>query len=233
MPTPSVEPELTRHAAGPRKLPGMMRRSPARRFQAVLSAAVIALLVLPSIVVAHAELETSTPKDGATVEGTPSEVAGTYSEGMDPAGSSLKLLDADGTQVAEGGVDPADDKRMAITDLPELVPGTYTVKSTTKSAVDGDVDRKEWSFTVAVAPTTSPSPTPTPTAAPSATPAPSPTPAAPSPSPVASATPTPSADGGTTGSGGDVLLPILVAVIIVAVIAGYLFSRRDRTPTQP
>ena len=138
MPIPSVEPGLTRHAAGPRRLRRMMRRSPARRLQAALSAAVIAVLLLPSIVVAHAELETSTPRDGATVEGTPTEIAGTYSERMDPAGS---------------GVDPADDKRMAITDLPELAPGTYTVKSTTKSALDGDIDRKEWSFTVAVAPT--------------------------------------------------------------------------------
>lgn len=213
----------------------MMRRLPARRFRLVVPVAVLALVLLPSVALAHAELETSTPKDGATVEGTPTEIAGTYSEGMDPDGSSLKLLDADGTQVAQGGVDPDDDKRMAVTDIPELAPGTYTVKSTTKSAEDGDVDRKEWSFTVAAAPTPSPSPTPTPapTTAPSATAAPSPTPAPPSASPVPSATPTPSADGGTTGSGSDVLLPIIAAVVIVGVIAGYLFSRRDRTPTEP
>jgi methionine-rich copper-binding protein CopC len=213
----------------------MMRRVPARRFRLVVPVAVIALVLLPSVALAHAELETSIPKDGATVEGTPTEIAGTYSEAMDPDGSSLKVLDADGTQVAQGGVDPDDDKRMAVTDIPELAPGTYTVKSTTKSAEDGDVDRKEWSFTVAATPTPSPSPTPTPTTAPSATPAPSPspTPTAPSPSPVASATPTPSADGGTTGSGSDVLLPIIAAVVIVGVIAGYLFSRRDRTPTEP
>lgn len=210
-----------------------MRHIPASRLQAILLVAVLALLMLPSVVMAHAELETSTPKDGATVEGTPTEIVGTYSEAMDSAGSSLKLLDAAGTQIATGGVDPADEKRMAITDLPELAPGIYTVKSTTKSALDGDLDRKEWTFTVELAPSPSPTPTPTATPAPSATIAPTSTTATPSASPAASATPTPSADGGTTSTGGDVLLPIIAAVVIVAAVAGYLFTRRDRTPTQP
>lgn len=213
----------------------MMRPLAARRLQAVLPAAVLALLLMPSLVLAHAELETSTPKDKATVEGTPTQIAGTYSEEMNPDGSSLVLLGPDGAQVAKGGVDAADDKRMVIADLPELAPGTYTVKSTTKSAEDGDIDRKEWTFTVELAPTPSPSlsPTSTPTAAPSATPAASPAATTPSASPTASATPTPSAGGGTTGSGGDVILPIIAAVVIVAAIAGYLFTRRDRTPTRP
>lgn len=213
----------------------MMRPLAARRLQAVLPAAVMALLLMPSLVLAHAELETSTPKDKATVEGTPTQIAGTYSEEMNPDGSSLVLLGPDGAQVAKGGVDAADDKRMVIADLPELAPGTYTVKSTTKSAEDGDIDRKEWTFTVELAPTPSPSlsPTSTPTAAPSATPAASPAATTPSASPTASATPTPSAGGGTTGSGGDVILPIIAAVVIVAAIAGYLFTRRDRTPTRP
>lgn len=211
----------------------MMRHIPVPRLRAILATSVLALLLMPSVVMAHAELETSTPKDKATVEGTPTEIVGTYSEAMDPTGSSLKLLDASGAQIAKGAVDPADDKRMVITDLPGLAPGTYTVKSTTKSAADGDVDRKEWTFTVEVAPTPSPSPTPTPTPAPSATAAPTPVPPTPSPSLVASPTPTPSADGGTTGTGSDVLLPIIAAVVLVAVVAGYLYTRRDRTPTQP
>ncbi len=204
------------------------------RLWALLPVAILALLVFPAVVTAHAELETSTPNDGATVEGTPPEVSGTYSEPMDPGGSSLKLLDAGGTQVAAGGVDPADDKRMAITDLPELAPGTYTVRSTTKSAADGDLDRREWTFTVEVA--ASPSPVPSATS----TPTPEPTPictdecTGPSPAgPTVTPAPSPSASGGTTGAGSDVLLPIVAAVVIVAVIAGYLFTRRDRSPTQP
>ena len=215
-----------------------MRHITGSRLRVLLPVAVLALLLFPAVVTAHAELETSTPKDGATVEGTPPEVSGTYSEAMDPGGSSLKLLDAGGTQVAAGGVDPADDKRMAITDLPELAPGTYTVKSTTKSAADGDLDRKEWTFTVEVAA----SPRPAPSATPTPTPEPTPnctddctgaSPAGPTAAPTATPAPSPSAGGGTTGTGSDVLLPIIAAVVIVAVIAGYLFTRRDRTPTQP
>ena len=46
--------------------------------------------------------------------------------------------------------------------------------------------------------------------------------------------PAPSADDGTTGSGSDVLQPILAAVVVVLVIGGFLDSRRDRsTPSQP
>ena len=221
-----------------------MRYLPARRLRAPLATAIFVLLLVPSVALGHAELEKPTPKDGATVEGTPTEIAGTYSEAMDPDGSSLRLLDAEGTQIAKGGVDPDNDKRMAITDVPELAPGVYTVKSTTKSAVDGDIDRKEWSFTVVAAPSPnpspSPSPSPSPTSPPSATAAPSPTPASPSPtaepttSPSATAvpSPTPSADGSSTSSGDDVLLPIIAAVVIVAAIAAFLFSRRDRPPTQ-
>lgn len=213
-----------------------MRHFSVPRRWGFLPAVVFALLLLPTAVVAHAELEKATPKDGATVEGSPAEIFATYSEAMDPSGSSLKLVDKDDKQLATGGVDPDDAKRMSIDDVPELAPGTYTVKSTTKSAEDGDIDRKEWSFTVVAAPTPSPSPspTPTPTPAPSATPAPSPTPV-PSLTPVPSAVPTPiaSADGTNTSTGaGDVLLPIIAAVVIVAIVAGYLYSRRERPPTE-
>jgi copper resistance protein C len=209
----------------------MMRPVLVRGRLAVLATAILALFVLPGIALAHAELEKSSPKDGATVEGTPAEIAGTYSEAMDPDGSSLRLLDASEAEIAKGGVDPDDAQRMSIRNLPDLAPGVYTVKSTTKSAEDGDIDRKEWSFTVVAAPTPSPTPPPTPTPPPSATPAPSPTPS-PSPTATAAPTPAPSADGSGTSGGSDVLLPIIAAVIIVAVIAGYLFQRRDRPPTQ-
>ena len=147
-------------------------------------------------------------------------------------------------EIAKGGVDPDDDKRMAITDVPELAPGAYTVKSTTKSAEDGDIDRKEWSFTVVAAPTPSPSPQPESLAKPdTATPVrprrprlPRPARARPrpttSPSATAAPSPTPSADGSDASSGGDVLLPIIAAVVIVAAIAGVpLQPPRPPSPT--
>ena len=45
-------------------------------------------------------------------------------------------------------MDPADDKRMVITPVPELALGDYIVKSTTVSADDNDIDRQQWIFTV-------------------------------------------------------------------------------------
>jgi methionine-rich copper-binding protein CopC len=181
-------------------------------------------LILPAEVHAHAELQTATPKDGATVAGSPPEISGSYSEAMTTTGSSLVLLGPDGKQVATGGVDPVNDRRMAIDPVPDLVPGLYTVKSTTKSAADGDIDRKEWSFTVF------PASTPTPTLAPSATAAPSVSapPASTSPTPNASPAPSAAVDG-TSGGVGDVILPIIAALAIVAVGGALLLGRRGRT----
>jgi len=181
-------------------------------------------LILPAEVHAHAELQTATPKDGATVAGSPPEISGTYSEAMTTTGSSLVLLGPDGKQVATGGVDPANDRRMTIDPVPDLVPGMYTVKSTTKSAADGDIDRKEWTFTVV------PAPTPTPTLAPSATAAPSVPAALASASPTPNASPAPSgAVDGTSSGGGDVVLPIIAALAIVGVGGALLLGRRGRT----
>jgi methionine-rich copper-binding protein CopC len=201
----------------------MTSRTSRRGLGAVL-VAFAAALILPTTVAAHAELQTATPKDGATVAGSPPEISGTYSEAMTTTGSSLVLLGPDGKQVATGGVDPANNKRMAIDPVPDLVPGMYTVKSTTKSAADGDIDRKEWSFTVV------PAPTPTPTLAPSATAAPSVSAPPASTSPTSNASPAPSAAvDGTSSGGGDVVLPIVAALAIVAVGGALLLGRRGRT----
>jgi methionine-rich copper-binding protein CopC len=194
-----------------------------RRRLGPLMIAFAATLILPAVVTAHAELKTATPKDGATVTGSPPEISGTYSEAMTKSGSSLVLLGPDGKQVATGGVDPTNNKRMAIDPVPDLVPGTYTVKSTTKSAADGDIDRKAWSFTVVPAPTPTPSLAPSATAAPSATESPARASPSPSPSPAPSA-----AVDGTSSGGGDVLMPIVAALAIVALGGALLLSRRGR-----
>jgi hypothetical protein len=111
-----------------------------------------------------------------------------------------------------------------------LLDGTYTVRSTATST-DGHTERVTWSFTVAVAASPSPTAEPTPTASAEPSSA-SPTPAA-TPSPSIEATPSPSATAGpsdpTSGGGSDVLLPILAALAIVAVGAGFLLLRGRST----
>ena len=207
-----------------------------------LVAAFALLLGLAGPIAAHAELVTATPENGATVSGEPPLISGTYSETLDPDGSSLVLVGADGKTIATGGVADASQptKEMSIETVPTLEPGEYTVKSTTKSADDGDLDRTTWSFTV----TAAASPSVEPSAAASATIAPTPS-AQPTASTTVTAGPSPSAPasaiategtappGTPAGSSGDVVLPIIVALIVVLGATAYLVMRRGRSSGTP
>lgn len=202
--------------------------------RSVAVAAGLALaLIAPAAVLAHAELEETSPADGVTVEGTPAEISATFSEALEADGSGLSLRDAAGEELVEGGLDPEDPARLLIADVPVLAPGEYEVRWTVATD-DGHVERDTWSFTVVAAPTPSPSPTPAPTATeapsaePSATTAPSPSPTlAPSASPAPSASAGP--DEEPAASTTDVILPIVVVLGIVVVGVGVVLSRRSRT----
>lgn len=198
------------------------------RGRALLFAAMTAILLLnPVSVAAHAELDVATPKDGSTVEGTPREVSGTFTQNINPDGSSLVLRDTNDKVVGRGGPDPDDVKRMFITDLPELAPGTYTVQWTTVSAEDGELARGTWSFTVAVGLKTpgTPAPTATATAAASAAATAS---AAPAPAVAPTPSPSPAPTDQGNASAGDVILPIIVGLALVLAAAWFLLSRRGR-----
>jgi copper resistance protein C len=198
----------------------MTSRIGARR---LLAAAAVALLAaFPATALAHADLVRAIPADGSTVTDPVTVVSGRYSQDLTSA-SSLKVLDASAATVATGVVDPGDDRRMlARADVP-LTDGTYTVQSTAISAEDGDIERVTWTFTVEVAAT--PAPTPSPTVGASAPAATSPPPeATPSAAPIAS--PTPSAEpSAPTSSTTDVLLPIVAALALVLILAGFLLNR--------
>jgi hypothetical protein len=58
--------------------------------------------------------------------------------------------------------DPADDHRMVATLDPALTAGTYTVRSTSISSEDGDLDRQQWTFGIAVSGPEPATPEPTP-----------------------------------------------------------------------
>ena len=206
----------------------MMLQNPIRRIAPFMLAASLAVVLLPGVVLAHAELQTATPADKATGTAPVTEVAGIYTEAPTPAGSSLVVKDATGAVVATGAVDPAEPTRMVATPASPLGNGTYRVESTAVGS-DGHVDHAVWTFTVAVAPT--PSPTSIATAVPSVAATAESTPIPATPKPSAAATPVPSAGGGTTGSGGDVLLPIVIALIILGGGAAYLLGRRGRPPS--
>ena len=211
----------------------MMLHNPIRRIAATALTAALTVVLVPGLVLGHAELVTASPVDKSTVTTPVTEVSGIYSEAMTPKGSSLVVKDSNGTVVANGTVDPEDDTRMVATPAAPLGNGKYRVESTSV-ATDGHVEHAIWTFTVAVAATPSPSPvaTPTPTAvasvAASAAPSAAPTPVPATPAPSTGPTPAPSGDGSTTGSGGDVVLPIIVALIVLGAGAAYLLTRRNR-----
>jgi methionine-rich copper-binding protein CopC len=195
------------------------------RLAALLTGALLVML-LPAVVVAHAELDTSTPADGATV---PSPFVGPivldFTEAL-ADGSEADLLGPDGATVSSAEVDQAG-ARMTFEFAAALDPGEYEVRWT-GVALDGHVDRGTFGFTVAPAPPTpAPTPEPTPTPAASVTaPAETPTPA--TAQPTASPTPSPTVDGGEVADTGDVLLPIIVALLVVGAGAVYLLTRRNR-----
>jgi len=178
---------------------------------------------MPIGVSAHAELEMTTPADGSTVEGTPDEVVATFTEAVDVGRSSLELRSADGTLIASGAADPANPLSLRIPN-PELASGAYEVRITWFSA-DGHEgpERATFTFTVTAPP---PTPTPPPTPAPSATLAPPPSPT-PTSAATPSATPSPSAvPSEPTGGTGDVLIPILAALVLIGAFGAWLLRRR-------
>jgi methionine-rich copper-binding protein CopC len=204
----------------------MTRHDPAFRFAALLLASGLLLLIAPAATLAHSELEKPTPADKSTVTTPVLQVSGTFTESIKVDGSKLLVKNASGATVAQGGVDPGDDKVMTASPTDPLANGAYTVEWTTISADDGDVARGTWTFTVAVAAT--PSATATPAASASAAPTVAPTPTA---APTSAPAPSPSGSGSDT-SGSDVILPIVIALIVLGAGAVYLLSRRGRpTPS--
>jgi methionine-rich copper-binding protein CopC len=191
----------------------------------VLGAIAVLSLTTTSAVSAHAEVVTATPAQGSTVTEPVTQIAVTYSEAL-TADSRLGIYDSSNNRIAVGMPDPANDHRAVATLDPALTAGVYTVKSTSISADDGDLDRQQWTFTVSPTPictdgcngqnTGEPSLSPTPTAAPSVASSPSA-----SPPPDTSAT-----------SGTDAIVPIIAALAIVAVGGAFLVTRGRRSGTR-
>jgi hypothetical protein len=147
----------------------------------------------------------------------------TFSEHL-AVGSKADLVGPSGSKIAAAKVD-ATAKTMTFTLTAPLDPGAYQVQWVS-IADDGDLLRQPVvTFTVAAAATPSAPPSLAVTTPPSASVAAS---SAPSATP-ASAAPTPTPSGaGTAGGSGDVLLPIIVALIVLGAGAVYLLSRRNR-----
>ena len=181
--------------------------------------ALVLLVALPAGALAHAAIETATPADGAILTEPPTEIVITYTEGLTD-GSSIVLKDSTGVTIATGTPATAGALEMRVTFAP-LAPGEYTIESTTRSSVDGDVDRQTLTFTVAEPTpppaTATPGPTDAPSEAASAVPTET---ASPTPAPA----PAPGTDAGDDGTA--VLLPIAIVGLLVGVGLAFFLRRR-------
>jgi methionine-rich copper-binding protein CopC len=193
-------------------------------------------LALPAAVAAHAQLESSSPEAGSTVETSPVVVSATFDDDLVADKSSIEVVAPDGRTVATGGV-AADDPKTLTTDVSELAPGTYEVRWAAATE-DGHLERGTYAFTVAAA--ASPEPTASPTeaapAAPTAampsmsmapsSPSASASSAAPSPAAASPAeSPAPDGSGGGSESMGQILV-IAVVGLALGLGLGWWRSRR-------
>ena len=191
------------------------------RLRALFIGVFVALL-LPGSAAAHAELQRAIPADGETVTEPVTVVTGSYSQDL-AANSKLLVKDASGATVATGTVDPGDVRRMIARPTAPLGNGAYEVQSTSVSADDGDIERVRWTFTVAAAASPSPTEIPSVSAGPEASASVAPSRPA-SPSGTAAPSPSPAPTDATSDSN-NVILPIIVALAIVAIGGVYLLNR--------
>jgi methionine-rich copper-binding protein CopC len=193
------------------------------RVSSLLALALLTLLVLPAVALAHADLVSSEPPDGGTISRPPYTLTAVFSEDLDAERSRIVVRDAAGTEVARGGVGGGDTSVMVV-DLAGVAPGDYVARWTAVTPEDDGVTRGNIEFTIAQPPSPTPSPTASPTLGPTGSAAPTPT-TSPSAPPTPSPSPSPS-DGVPSGGPGDLLIALAVAGLLVAGLAAYLWRRR-------
>ena len=109
----------------------------------------LALLLWAAGTGAHAFLERADPRVGSTVRNPPSEVRLWFTESLEPAFSSVQVVNEPGQRVdnGDGRVDPSDPSVLRIS-LPSLPPGTYKVIWRVLS-VDSHVTEGDFTYRVA------------------------------------------------------------------------------------
>ncbi|MDQ2966580.1 MAG: copper resistance protein CopC [Chloroflexota bacterium] len=184
--------------------------------QVRLASAVVITLVLLLVdalpTAAHAELMSADQADKAEFQAPFSgPIVLTFSEAL-ASGSKAELKAPGGATVGAATVDGT---KLVFTLGGPLSPGPYTILWTSVAA-DRDILRGTLTFSVVAPP---PTPTPAPTATPGAT-------ASPPGSPNLTASPTPSGNGTPSSATGDVILPLLAAVVAVGAIGAFLLRNR-------
>ena len=111
--------------------------------------AAVAVLLVAAGAGAHAFLNRTDPRVGSTVKTSPTHVRIWFTERLEPAFSSVRVLDAAGQRVDKGDsqVDPSNLALLRVS-LPPLPPGTYKVIWRVLS-VDSHITEGDFTFRVA------------------------------------------------------------------------------------
>ena len=107
------------------------------------------LLGAAAVAGAHAFLERADPRVGSTVKTPPAQVRLWFTQPLEPAFSTVRVLDGAGRQVDKQDVtvDPSKPDLLTVS-MPSLKPGTYKVIWRVLS-VDTHVTEGDFTFTVA------------------------------------------------------------------------------------
>jgi len=114
--------------------------------------ALAALLFGSSAAWSHAFLERAEPRVGSTVKSPPSQVRAWFTQELEPAFSTLEVVNQSGKRVDRGPAQ-VDAASRALLQVPlnPLSPGTYRVKWRVLS-VDTHVTEGDFTFTVSTSP---------------------------------------------------------------------------------
>jgi len=117
--------------------------------RAIALTAVAVMLLSNSAVCAHAEVASSNPPAGATVQTAPTEVSITFTEEVEPKFSTIEILDAKGKRVDQGPAktEPNDAKILSVAVKP-LTAGTYKVIWHAISSDDSHKTKGTYQFTI-------------------------------------------------------------------------------------
>ncbi|MEA2651054.1 MAG: copper resistance protein [Chloroflexota bacterium] len=127
---------------------------------AVGATVALAVAILPSGAMAHAELASSSPAADETLAAAPETVSLVFDGELLPDGTGFTVSNADGGVVGEGELDlTVADRNEIQGDVRVRQPGTYTVAWTAVSA-DGHEQGGDFAFTVAAPPNTAVAPAP-------------------------------------------------------------------------
>lgn len=105
------------------------RRSRARaRWLGALVAALAATVAWPGVAAAHTDFESSTPDDGAVVDGPLDEIVLRFTNPAEPAGDGFVVLDPTGAVTMPSSVDDTDGTEFVLSFDPPLAAGAYGVR---------------------------------------------------------------------------------------------------------